>query len=212
MEKDNKPDAENCDDMKSAPQASFISVGADRVGDPEAEINTEASAAAKLSELLKRLDDLKSLFEAKLAYDATREELIRRQATELQQFRDNIVEAQKKPILLDLLSYWDSLSSVVKEVSREGGVEKVSLLERLKILQDELLEILSRQDVRRFDERLTKLDRRRHRAIRVVDAASEDQDNEVVRVVRDGFTWAERILRTEEVVVKKWKSRNARGA
>jgi molecular chaperone GrpE (heat shock protein) len=36
-------------------------------------------------------------------------------------------------------------------------------------------------------------------------AEDPDDDGDIVRVVKRGFFWKDRVLRAEEVVIKKWK-------
>jgi hypothetical protein len=43
------------------------------------------------------------------------------------------------------------------------------------------------------------------RAISVELADSEEEDGDIVRSLKPGFMWRERIVRAEEVVIKKWK-------
>ncbi len=50
-----------------------------------------------------------------------------------------------------------------------------------------------------------KLDKQSQRAVTVEYTEDPDQDHVVVKVVKRGFLWKDRVVRAEEVVIKKWK-------
>ncbi len=70
---------------------------------------------------------------------------------------------------------------------------------------DYLLEIMCRMEVTRLDRCAGKLDKKQQRAIAVELADPPEEDGEIVRSVKPGFAWRDRVVRPEEVVVKKWK-------
>jgi molecular chaperone GrpE (heat shock protein) len=50
-----------------------------------------------------------------------------------------------------------------------------------------------------------KLNKMTQRAVSVEMADEPEQDLDVARCVKRGFFWKERVVRAEEVVVRKWK-------
>jgi molecular chaperone GrpE (heat shock protein) len=49
------------------------------------------------------------------------------------------------------------------------------------------------------------LNKQTQRAVSVEAAEDPDEDLLVVRTVKRGFLWKDRVVRAEEVVIKKWK-------
>ena len=91
------------------------------------------------------------------------------------------------------------------EIRRFSGELSVKdVVRRLEILQIELLEVLSRKDVRPFEEHPTSLDPRLHRTMKTLPTTELNQNNTVAQILRTGFFWGERVLRPEEVVIKKY--------
>jgi molecular chaperone GrpE (heat shock protein) len=68
-----------------------------------------------------------------------------------------------------------------------------------------ILEVLARLEVTLIAEGRGKIDKKLQRAISVEMAEDPDQDMEVVRTVKRGFLWKDRVVRAEEVVIRKWK-------
>jgi len=107
----------------------------------------------------------------------------------------------EKPLLLDLLLFYDSLnwfqeSMVKQEMSRDV------IADSFQYLIDEFLELLYRRDVVPVSQS-ESFDRKVHKAVQVVDADSPAEDQRVRQVLKRGFQRGERILRPEEVVVSR---------
>ncbi len=120
----------------------------------------------------------------------------------------------------DLVCLFDDLSVLRRQIAHfvderkaaPEGEKCLCSVEFLKNLgdnmdhaQDFLLEVMSRMEVARLDPSPGKLNKKSQRAISVELADSPEEDGEIVRSVKPGFSWRERIVRPEEVVVKKWK-------
>jgi molecular chaperone GrpE (heat shock protein) len=68
-----------------------------------------------------------------------------------------------------------------------------------------ILEVLARLEVVLLPQSAGKLDKCKQRAVAVEATDNPDDDTLVVRIIRNGFLWNDRVLRPEEVVIKKWK-------
>jgi len=68
-----------------------------------------------------------------------------------------------------------------------------------------MVEVMARMEVNLIEPSVGKLNKTTQRAVAVESAGSETEDGDVVRSLKPGFTWRERIVRAEEVVIKKWK-------
>jgi len=136
---------------------------------------------------------------------------------ELKGYRDGfLLEVIQKPLVRDLVCLHDDLSTIRRQItnfaaggSAPGEAQSLDFLrnlgENLDHAVDFLLEVMSRMDVKVLEPALGKLDKKNQRAISVEHADLPEEDGEIIRSVKPGFTWRDRIVRPEEVVVKKWK-------
>jgi hypothetical protein len=144
---------------------------------------------------------------------------------ELRSYKDSfLLDVLHRPVARDLVTLYDDLSElnrqthvVVTEAQTqpECGFEckRSSLaLTQIKNLGTNLdhivhsvLEILARIEVQRLEPHTGKLDKQRQRVVSLEPAQSQADDLQVSSSVKPGFTWRERMLRPEEVVIKKWK-------
>lgn len=180
-------------------------------------------AAAAATEAQKDLPalagELRSLVEQKNGvslrmFDALHEEL--------KGYKDGfLLESVHRPIIRDMISLYDDLAEIHRQIAaaisepREGqelaGCTR-ALLGRMKTMElniehnlEFIVEVLARLEVTPLAPGTGKLDKRTQRAVAVELAEDPEADSTVVRSVKRGFLWKERVVRAEEVVVKKWK-------
>jgi molecular chaperone GrpE (heat shock protein) len=180
--------------------------------DKIAEDTTVAQASfPALVEGLQGLVDQKSLMNERM-FDALHEEL--------KGYKDGfLLESVHKPIIRDLISLFDDLSTIHRQM-QETVADAVrlpsevanKLLERLKTMDTNIehncefiVEVLARLEVSLLPVGSGKLDKQSQRAVAVEIAENPDEDGDIVRAVKRGFFWKDRVLRAEEVIVKKWK-------
>jgi molecular chaperone GrpE (heat shock protein) len=123
----------------------------------------------------------------------------------------------QKPIILDLISFFDDLEEVNRQVSSfakescsgaasEIGSRAMTLSTNLEHTLISLLEVLERMEVSKLEASTGQfLDKVHHRAVKVNVADSYEQDGEITESLRAGFMWKGRIVRPEQVTVKKYK-------
>lgn len=179
--------------------------------DKAAEVTADAQ-----KELPQIVSDLRSLLEQKSGvnqrmFDALHEEL--------KGYKDGfLLESVHRPIIRDLLSLYDDLAEIHRQMEAAiaeqaaGKNSPPALLERLRTMEmnvehnlEFIVEVLARLEVTPLPIGTGKLDKRTQRAVAVELAEDPDEDTMVVRSVKRGFLWKERIFRAEEVVMKKWK-------
>ena len=134
--------------------------------------------------------------------DATQQKAFDALYEELKQYKEDIIFQTEKALLLDLLLFYDSLnwfqnSLIKKEMSREVVADS------FQYLIDEMLELLYRRDVLPM-EATNQFDRKRQKVIKTVSADGENDDYAIEQVLKRGFTRAGRVLRAEEVVVRRF--------
>lgn len=120
---------------------------------------------------------------------------------ELNQYKEDFLFKAEKPLLLDLLLFYDSLSWFQGSlVQQQASTEVVA--DSFQYLLDEFLELLYRRDVVPMEVKAT-FDRQNHRAVQVIETTDPRRDQAVEQVLKRGFLRGDRVLRPEEVVIAK---------
>lgn len=141
---------------------------------------------------------------------------------ELKDYKDGfLIQTVLRPIIRDLISLYDDISEIHRQMKASildqdarGGVTGggVVLFESVQQMARNLehnvhfiLEVLERMEVTQIPMSSGKLDKRTQRAVAVEVAEDPDEDQNVMRVLKRGFQCKDRVIRPEEVVIKKWK-------
>ncbi len=139
---------------------------------------------------------------------------------ELKGYKDGfLLESVHKPIIRDLVSLYDDLTAIhsqmqdaVAEAAQLPAETARKLLQNLKTMatnvehnREFIVEILARLEVVMLPDGVGKLDKVMQRAVAVEMAEDPEDDGAIVRSVKRGFSWKGRVLRAEEVIIKKWK-------
>ncbi|MFH1465980.1 MAG: nucleotide exchange factor GrpE [Pseudomonadota bacterium] len=172
------------------------------MGDERQSEGTGAGApVTELEEVVRALAGIRALLERDHAAEKVQKKAFDQLYEELTQYKEDFVFKAEKPLLLDLLLFFDSLSwfqtSLVKqEISPEV------IAESFQYLLDEFLELLYRRDVTPMESK-AQFDGHQHRAIQVVETADPARDQCVEQVLKRGFMRGKRVLRPEEVVIAR---------
>ena len=118
---------------------------------------------------------------------------------ELKLYRENFLEEAEKPLLLDLLLFYDSMNWFRSAMDDQENSEAV-LRDSFQYLLDEFLEILYRRDVNPM-EASEVFDRSRQRAVKVRSTDQAEKNERIARVLKRGFTKGSQILRVEDVEI-----------
>lgn len=128
---------------------------------------------------------------------------------ELLSYRDNFVrDTLQKPFIRDLLVLFDDLSRILAQASAnpEGESAPVppQLRDNLENTLHFLVEILHRLEVTEI-ETLDRVDLSLHRVVSVEPAESAEEDGRIVARLKRGFLWRDKVLRAEEIVVRRFR-------
>ena len=177
--------------------------------DAASTVETATQSDASLQQLLNctnaidtKLAQISASFQSRLSYDGAKEKAFDRLYAELDQLKSNTEFDHLRPLYLDLILLYDRIENICasgEDVSREDS--GVSTL--LQSLREELVEILYRREVEVIRPSPLTFDPATQRAIGIEPALSESENGRVARVVRKGFVYRNRIIRAEEVIVKK---------
>ena len=143
--------------------------------------------------------------------------------TELKMYKDAFVfEAVLRPVIRDIISLFDDIFEIHRQLAlalstqeQRGSLAGSALIlfenvaapaKQLEHNRDAILEVLERLDVTLVPVGTGKLDKQSQRAMSVESTDSQEQDNDIVKVTKRGFMWKDRVIRAEEVVIKRWKT------
>jgi len=162
-------------------------------GDAENETGTESIT---LRSLMENICQLRLLFEQRLLYDKSKEEAFGRLYEELTELKRNATFEKNKPLFLDLVFLYDRM-----EVIEQGLTESEQARDALESLKSELVEVLNRHEVYQIESKPTEFDPKWQNAVQAEKVDCREDGARVIRVLRRGFRYRERLLRSEEVVV-----------
>lgn len=145
------------------------------------------------------VQSLSEMFESRLRRDKTKDEAFDRLYAELDAFRRAESVQQLKPFYLDLILLYDRIEQICSAQTDHA------IANLLGTIRDELLEVLYRRDVAPIYHASITFDSSVQQAIGTEFVASPEDNNVVARVIRRGFQYGERVLRPEEVIVKRYR-------
>ncbi len=156
---------------------------------------------ADLKRLADDLAELRRTVTETMTNDQVKERAFDQLYSELRQYKDDFLFQAEKPLLLDLLLFYDSLQWFHESLIKQEMSPDV-IADSFQYLLDELLEVLYRRDVLPVEE-TESFDRRIHKAVKVAPIEDAALDNTVAQVLKRGFQRADRLLRAEEVVINR---------
>jgi molecular chaperone GrpE len=160
---------------------------------------------AAVAQLAADVTALQCTVNDRLSYDRAKEEAFDRLYAELDALKKNAAFDQVRPLYLDLILLFDRIENICID-SGAASPATPTITTLVKTLSDELLEILSRREVEIIQTASPKFDPITQRAVGTELAPTEAENNEIARVVRKGFRFRDRIVRAEEVIVKKYRA------
>jgi len=127
---------------------------------------------------------------------------------ELADYRDNFVrESLQKPVIRDLLVLFDDLTAIANQLAETASAPEARptdarAYDNVQNVLHFLMEVLQRLEVTPIEES-SLVDRTLHRVIEAEPTDSLEEDGQIVRRLRQGFLWREKVLRPEEVISKR---------
>ena len=140
---------------------------------------------------------------------------------ELRGYKDGfLLEVLHKPVVRDLITLFDDLSGLYAQmtgfVEKQEGEPELTPREKATLAQIKtharnldhvihaMVEVMERVDVTRMEPSSGRLNKVTQRAVAIEPTESEEEDGMIARSVKPGFQWRERVVRPEQVVMKKW--------
>ena len=186
---------------KSESTSEIVSVEGLRKSDHEAQLDGLWSMLKENNSFLK---EIKSIIQERLEYDVAKEKVVDKLNDELTFYRDNFVFQSQKSMFIDLMLLYDNLERILTVLGTDDVFSKEKITELLQTFKEELLEILYRKDITPFEEHPEYLNYKLHKTIKTIPTNEESENNKVDKIIKMGFRWNDKILRPEEVIIKKY--------
>ncbi len=142
----------------------------------------------RLDRLIGEVADLKDLFLRRLMDDKVKTAVIA-------QLKENNAALQKMLDEKAVLNLVKDILIVCDRIDAQPEVDDLTAS-----VEDELLEILARRDFFRMEVK-EYFDPALHNAVGTVPATDGVQDKTIIKVVRNGYTFRERVIRPADVIV-----------
>lgn len=146
-------------------------------------------------------------FESKIKYDASKEKMVDTLHKELQSYREDLHFKILRPVIMDLISMHDDMSSLLTHAAEvnDPSESEINLRRSLLTFLETISEILERNGVTSYSEVNTAFVAQRQRAIKVIHTPDIEQDGLTAERLRCGFEYSGRVLRPEIISVFKHK-------
>lgn len=151
--------------------------------------------------LADEIAELRKTVSETLVNDQVKERAFDQLYKELRQYKDDFLFQAEKPLLLDLLLFYDSLNWFQESLIKQEMSPDV-IADSFQYLLDEFLEVLYRRDVMPIEQSET-FDRKVHKAVKVAPTDDASLDYKIAQVLKRGFHRADRLLRPEEVIIHR---------
>jgi molecular chaperone GrpE len=169
------------------------------------DVSVEQQILLNMDNIIAGVTALNQIIKERLVYDRAKEEAFDRLYVEVEEVRQERGFQQIRPLLMDLILLYDRIELGMQQLyGLEGSMPEVVQL--LQSFRDELLEVLYRREVEAIVVPTATFDRTLQQAVSVQPTVVLSEHNQVVRVVRRGFRYRNRILRSEEVIVSSYKA------
>ncbi len=160
-------------------------------------------------DILRQLMEIRGHLEASANAEQAHRKAFDALYEELRQYKEDFIFQAEKPLLLDLLLFYDSLNWFQRSL-REGEMSVEVAADSFQYLIDEFLEVLYRRDVQPMEPR-ERFDRKAQKAVKALPTRDPEQHERIAQVLKRGFTRADRVLRPEEVVVYLHRDKDRQG-
>ncbi len=163
---------------------------------------TAPEFVSEVAALSERIERLQTLIEREVRAETTREKVVDRLHTELQEYKQDLLLSTLRPVFIDLIQLHDDIGKVA--IVPDGSNDPLDgkrLVELMKGFQQGIEDILYRQGVEPFQVEDEAFDPRRQRAVMTVPDNDPARNKTVAERLRKGFRSGDRIIRPEIVAV-----------
>jgi len=182
-----------------------------RVNMPNTLRSSEEVVMQKLVDIEVRLQSLRDLFENKIARDKTKGEMIRALLEQNQWYRDEFMFRQLvEPLIRGFIRVFDRLSDLLEVLQNDSTANK-HYIAAINSLRKEMLYVFKKHSIVPIVPTEPRFDESYQEAIGVIPVASPHDDQRIIKIVREGFTFRGKLLRPAKVIVGKYNNETKGG-
>lgn len=166
--------------------------------------NAEDSIEMKqtLGILIAEMQGLRQDFDTKIKYDTSKSQLIDSLHSELQTYREGLHFKILRPLFMDLIAMYDDLGKLIDNMSNTT-TNSEQTIQNLDSFQETIELILQRHNVETFSLEEPTFVASKQRIVKVISTQDASQAKQIARRVRKGFSYDDKILRSELVDIYK---------
>ena len=152
------------------------------------------------------LCEIKEIIESRLEYDDVKEKAFDKLYEEMRRQKEvfDLLDRTLKPVLSDLLLLHDSMKKFGSILLNQSIITE-GVIQNYKYIEEEMTAILYRQDVLPIDANSEEIfNSKIHKVAKIEGTERKEDDFKIVNILRDGFVWRDKVLRPQEVVIKRF--------
>jgi len=149
------------------------------------------------------ISSLKQDLEVRNERDKYKDEAIQRMSKQIASFEKGVFEIIKKELISEIISFYDLL---LKFQEKFQTLENKEFQNEVDFLETELSNILFNNSIDEIDENIgEKFDRDIHRIKQKTETKDLEEDQKIIKILKKGFVWNEKVIRKQEVVIAEYK-------
>lgn len=153
----------------------------------------------------KKLNQLLKLFEEKILKDESKVKLFSNLYEDLTRYKEDFIFKNiTKQIFMNVIYLFDRVDDLLKD-SEKTQFQPEDLIAYLKSFRNEIIQTLKKQDVNIIEKKTEKFDPNFQDAKVSNPVSDPKEDQKIIEVLRKGFTYQDKILRPEEIIVGIYK-------
>jgi len=148
----------------------------------------------------------------KIRWFHSQQKIIENLSSCLKKYEEDSVTEFLKPILNDLILLYDLVTKdravyflTAKSKHQKNDPNSKAFSEMLSGLEGEIVHILERYQVFLMRDTTKKFNPKKQKVIQIIKITNVSEEGEVIKVLRKGFYYLGKVLRYEEVVVKRYE-------
>ena len=164
------------------------------------------AAISQLGRLIEeRVSVLQASFEREVRAESTRQRIVDRLHTELQEYKQDLLLKVQRPIFVDLIQLHDDIGKMIEAQPAEESRSGPGGVTTLESIRTAIVDILYRQGVEPFQNERDDFDPRRQRAVTTVPTDDPARNKTIAARLRPGFLAGDKLIRAEIVSVHTFR-------
>jgi len=167
----------------------------------------------KIDEALNQIQKIKKNLESRSQQENYKDTIIERLHQELQQYKDDILKKQIRPIIMDLIQFMDNIRKLTDFYKTKGLFDQdpEKLLKFLIHIPADLEDICGRNGVFSFQCDQPVFSPTRQRILKRIVTHEPTKDKVVAKSIRPGYEWDGEVIRPEMVAIYVYKEADSPG-